>query len=200
MNSKKNLSGFEKRTLKKRKSIEETVLEYLLKGDLNFTMDILAKDAGVSKVSIYNYYDSRKNLVAIVWENFLDNQNKKLDAIVENEENFTDKLKLFLEYKVEFIKNNKLRVWYDLINENEKIAESWQAWQKESFIKIKYLIEMASDENQLNSNYSTDLIIDYLSLIQTGLQFSKSVQKKLNNSKYFSDMLELIWSDVIKEK
>lgn len=105
----------------KRKNIAEKALNLISeKGLSNFTMDEVAKEAGVSKGTLYLYFDSKDSLIITAFSVLIERLKKSLEVIIpENtskEEKIRSVIKLYVKVLKEFPSNDLLRLFEILIN------------------------------------------------------------------------------------
>ena len=80
------MDGFEKRRNDKKKAIMQTALELFDQyGFDKVTVTEIAAKAHVSKVSIYNFFESKDNLRRIIIKDMLDESTEKIKTLIENQ-------------------------------------------------------------------------------------------------------------------
>ncbi|AEX86108.1 hypothetical protein XO10_08485 [Marinitoga sp. 1135] len=105
----------------KRKSIAEKALNLIIKKGLSsFTMDEVAKEAGVSKGTLYLYFDSKDSLIITAFSILVERLKKSLEIMIpENtskEEKARAVIKLYVKVLKEFPSDDLLRLFEILIN------------------------------------------------------------------------------------
>ncbi|OQQ10327.1 TetR/AcrR family transcriptional regulator [Vibrio splendidus] len=89
-------NGFQRRAEQKKDQIISTAKTlFFSKGPASTSIAELAKEAKVSQVSIYNYFGSKEALVELVVTQYLNQSFESVEAILELESSFQDKLKQF---------------------------------------------------------------------------------------------------------
>ena len=97
------MDGFEKRRNEKKKAIMHTALELFDQyGFDKVTVTEIAEKAHVSKVSIYNFFESKDNLRRIIIKNILDDSIQRIRELIDKEGNFIDKIREYIQ----------IRTWY----------------------------------------------------------------------------------------
>jgi AcrR family transcriptional regulator len=160
------MDKYEIRTNKKKKAIINAALElFREKGYRNTSIKEIASNAGVSQVSIYNYFESKENLVkecAVML--FQDTQDKVL-ALMSEKKGFKEKLL----QAVSLCSKSP----YDLLKEyfsqdaleDKVFLELFQNGVNRIRLDIfSSFIDLGKDEGVINSAISTDSILNYLSI------------------------------------
>jgi len=87
------MNGFERRKKEKEKSILDTALRLFQKnGILNTPVSQIAKEAGVSQVTIFKYFETKDNLVLSTVNYFVDESFRSFEELVNKEATFEDKI------------------------------------------------------------------------------------------------------------
>lgn len=94
------MDGYQKRTLKKMETIEESTIKLLSLPINDIKITEIAKLAKVSQVSIYNYYGSKEALLKAAFVRVMDHQFEKYEQLFTSFLPFNEKLKqLFIQKK-----------------------------------------------------------------------------------------------------
>lgn len=158
------MNGYEKRTEKKKDAIVKAARElFSQRGITDVKINEIASKAGVSQVSIYNYFGNKKNLAKEVLASYLDNTIEEYDEILRRKIPFHEKLSLIMAKKHDItaeINNSAISkyAWSDkaLRNVYEETAKS-----KAIPVYIKF-IEQGKKEGAINKNIPTNAILAYI--------------------------------------
>ncbi|WP_071393341.1 TetR/AcrR family transcriptional regulator [Bacillus tuaregi] len=172
------MNGYEKRTTKKKESIIETARElFTQRGITDVSISEIAKNAGVSQVSIYNYFGDKNALAKEVLRSFVDEYMKSYEDILARKLPFSQKLKLILERKNEAI----LEVSGSYISQHaweDKALQ--QVFQEVADTKAKALyiqfIELGKKEGAIDREIPDEAILDYFLATISILQESDFLQ------------------------
>ena len=86
-------SGFERRTAQKKRSILETTQAlFVEKGMASLTISEIAKKAGVSQVSIYNYFSSKEGLLEAIIRKHLEASLSRAEEVLDSDISFKEKI------------------------------------------------------------------------------------------------------------
>lgn len=145
-------------------------------GFKNVTTDALAKDIGISKKTLYEYYPSKEALFEEVFGELIDIENQQLKETIENlkeldNESFIDKIensfsvnsKSKCNYSKDFFRDLKIyfpNLWYKVINlREEEFKKSFNIiwdkgiengiFRKEINREIAYLVQSEAINNML---------------------------------------------------
>lgn len=157
------LSGFERRTLKKKATIRESASRlFFEKGAEATTIAEIARRAGVSQVSIYNYFSSKEGLLEEVIRGHLDASLDAAERILELDLSFRDKMERFLNMG-EQLKNETEDELLDAVNWSspaiQRIYGRFVAERQVPFL-IRF-IELGKLEGAIDAKLSTDAVLAY---------------------------------------
>src|SRR5690554_2221035 len=94
------MNGYEKRTKKKKENIISVAKDLFLdRGISTVSIREIASRAGVSQVTIYNYFGDKNGLAKEVFISFLANSIQTFDEILDLKVPFLKKLEMIMEKK-----------------------------------------------------------------------------------------------------
>ncbi len=184
------MNGFEKRaSIKKRQIIKAAYDLFLNQGIKNTTIQMIAKNAGVSQVTIYNYYDSKENVMVEVAKVFFEKYAREFEAIVyDSSFSFKSKLDTLIQFEIDYVQRlntdliegfhttknmhmNALRQWYN----NNRI-----------YVGMEHLIREGKNEGIIEKTIDSDSIILFIELIR-----GVGDRPEINNKKRLIDLFHL---------
>ncbi|WP_341876629.1 TetR/AcrR family transcriptional regulator [Defluviitalea saccharophila] len=179
------------RTNKKKQAIIVSALElFREKGYINTSIKEVASRAGVSQVSIYNYFGSKENLVQECAAMLLQNTQEKVMSLLSEKNGFKEKL-----LKAVSLCSQRP---YDLLEEyfskdaleDKVFIELFQ----ESVSKIRLdilasFIELGKKEGVVDSTISTETILDFLSI---ALEMQNSCTSQSEHQKKSKELYKLV--------
>ncbi|NLK28248.1 MAG: TetR/AcrR family transcriptional regulator [Clostridiales bacterium] len=100
------MNGFERRKKEKEKIIIETALKLFQKNGIqNTPVSQIAKEAGVSQVTIFKYFDTKDNLVLNTVNYFVDESFNIFETVINKEVPFEEKIKEIIFMKKTYANN-----------------------------------------------------------------------------------------------
>lgn len=181
------MNGFEIRRENKMKDILNAALQlFSMKGIKNVSIAEIAKNANVSQVSIYNFFQSKENLARHAFFKIMDDIMNDMEVLIECDLSFKEKVNKmhfisseagdkFSEIfnQIEFINDPMIQKFLDEYGENKTIP---------LFMK---LIRQGKVEGELDSDISSDSILIYIHAINKALQSNLSIKIKSDLGKLF---------------
>lgn len=181
------MNGFEIRRENKMKDILNAALQlFSMKGIKNVSIAEIAKNANVSQVSIYNFFQSKENLARHAFFKIMDDIMSDMEVLIESNLSFKEKVNKmhfisseagdkFSEIfnQIEFINDPMIQKFLDEYGENKTIP---------LFMK---LIRQGKLEGELDSDISSDSILIYIHAINKALQSNSSIKIKSDLGKLF---------------
>jgi AcrR family transcriptional regulator len=160
------MNGYERRTEEKKKLVLNTALDMFLKSGIsNTSVSDIAKTAKVSKVTIFNYFQSKDNLAREALKIYFDQYISSFINIIESNKTFIEKSEELFSLSAEnaptMMETDILskEVWEDPLMQqiyNELVSESM-------LFLIKY-IEQGKIEGVIDSAIPTNALISFISM------------------------------------
>ncbi|MCM3400100.1 TetR/AcrR family transcriptional regulator [Oceanobacillus profundus] len=194
------MDGFERRRELKKKDILEAALELFMKyGVQKVSIAEIAKEANVSQVTIYNYFDSKNNLIHLVFKFYVDQIWDEMKVLLASNLPYEDKIKQMISFEKNMANhsmNNKF--FQDLL----KDYATGQSYVEEVYLKegLPLLIEFVNDgKNQgfIDPSLSNEAILFYLQMFQEYMQRNDVVHTLLPLSE---DLTKLFFYGIVGKK
>ena len=194
------MDGFERRRELKKKDILEAALELFMKyGVQKVSIAEIAKEANVSQVTIYNYFDSKNNLIHLVFKFYVDQIWDEMKVLLASNLPYEDKIKQMISFERNMANhsmNNKF--FQDLL----KDYATGQSYVEEVYLKegLPLLIEFVNDgKNQgfIDPSLSNEAILFYLQMFQEYMQRNDVVHTLLPLSE---DLTKLFFYGIVGKK
>ncbi len=158
------MDGFERRRQEKKKDIMETAFElFNMFGIDEVKVTDIAKKAGVSKVTIYNYFGNKMGLAREVLYEYMDNRLGEFKKIMEKELSFKEKFDSFFELKIaagkelhESFLSPKMMAYPDM---QEFLQTYYEEKSKPLFIEF---IEQGKRKGYIDPGLSNEVLLVYL--------------------------------------
>lgn len=167
------MNGFERRKQQKMEQIRQAAFSLFARsGVQKVNIQEIAQVAGVSQVTIYNYYGSKANLIADVVKHYLHTQLQRFILIKESNLPFKEKMALLMEDKLASNEELSSEFLISLVDENSEITEMVQAFSMEKSLPlIMDFLEEGRKSGDISENISTNTIFFFMQ------SFSDSIRK-----------------------
>jgi AcrR family transcriptional regulator len=179
------MNGFQRRKEMKMKSILQAAFElFSARGIKDASISEIAKKAGVSQVSIYNFFQNKQNLVRQAMFAFMDQEMQKSESVLEGILPFHEKVAKLLFISDEADRKSGSEFFLAAIASDPKILnllEEYYHSRTEPFIML--LVEQGKAEGYINRDLSAEAIRLYIRAIQNLLAqpgMSKQVMLDIN--------------------
>ncbi|WP_251551656.1 TetR/AcrR family transcriptional regulator [Neobacillus muris] len=169
-------NGFDLRREKKMKNIEAATLELLNQKDIsNITMDEIAKNAGVSKVTLFNYYNTKENLMNTTIQNFLASVQEEYERLVESDLPFEQTYIELSQYKMKKVQSMTAIFFHNVMQQytNDPTFFDKDAQEKSDQLLLS-LLHKGRKEGKINPAYSDEVLVMFMHIFTEGLK-SKAI-------------------------
>lgn len=168
----KKMDGFEKRREQKKRDILNAALALFMKYGLQkVSITEIAKKANVSQVTIYNYFESKDNLVRLVFKFYVDQIWDEQKHLLVNDLPFNEKIKKIIFEKGIAANQISERFFQDFMKDYAS-GQSYveEIYQKEALPLFIKLFNEGREQGYIDSEISNEAILFYLKMFQEYLQ------------------------------
>jgi AcrR family transcriptional regulator len=165
------MNGFQRRRENKKKSILMAAWElFLTRGIKEVRIAEIAKKAQVSQASIYNFFQSKENLVRETLIAYIEEEAKKSETILESEIPFREKIEKLLFMVDEATRQTSPELIESAASMDPSIRDLLVEYAtKISDPFILRLIEQGRAEGFINSHYSNEAILLFIGALRSVL-------------------------------
>jgi AcrR family transcriptional regulator len=194
------MDGFKKRTQQKMETIEQHTINLLSLPINEIKIADIAKLANVSQVSIYNYYESKENLLKSALKKYFEDQIEQFEKTVDSKVAFDEKLKLILIQKKENAKNIHPSTLYALMHSDHKLSEYITSLSNEKSIPLFFkLIEEGKQLNKIRETINPNALLVYLNLLSHSLEsLTEESLAMMQEETILDDILNLFFYGILK--
>lgn len=195
-----NMDGFERRREQKKKDIIEAAIALFIRyGVQKVSIAEIAKEASVSQVTIYNYFESKSNLVQHTFQYYVDQIWDEMKHLLTSELPYEEKIKQLISFEKNMANSStNNRFYQDLL----KDYATGQSYVEEVYIKegLPLLLEFVNDGKKqgfIDPSLSNEAILFYLQMFQEYMQRDDVVHTLLPISE---DLTKLFFYGIVGER
>lgn len=190
------MDGFEKRRNDKKKAIMQTALELFDQyGFDRVTVTEIAEKAHVSKVSIYNFFESKDNLRRIIIKDMLDDSVEKIKSLIAKEGNFIEKIEEYIQIRTWYYGKYTLRFFFEAVESDPELRQYLENFNAASKNLLMTFIEEGKDSGGGSPDASNDAIEIYIDMIQTYLMHNKEIRDRLEHNPELAKEINMLFMD-----
>ncbi len=166
------MNGFERRKRTKMDQIEAAATRlFRQKGVAQTSIEQIAREAGVSKVSLYNYYGDKQALARAIIFDSMDRQAETFNRMMASELCFRDKYAALTEAKAEALGGLTDGVTGGLLDDELLASPQMRAhlaeyYESKAVPMLRALIEQGVREGDVNPDIPVDTILLYIRAMQ----------------------------------
>jgi len=164
------MGGVEERARMKHRAIIEAAQKLFLKhGVRKTTTRMIAKEANVSKVTIYKYFQSKDNVLFEVVKRLYEDYTKQFESIVYDAEmNFKSKMEAILRFEFELLgelHDDLVAAFYNPDNEELSKLVSWYT-ENRLLVGMQHMIREGRKEGEIAPFLEDESIMAYIDLFR----------------------------------
>lgn len=184
------MDGFQKRKEAKTRAILKSALSlYMQKGLQDTTVAEIAADAGVSKVTIFNYFGTKENLVREVVLHYITEVYEEFHTIVHSNLSFETKLEKMMFLKSSEMEHSSSEFINEIMEEyNREDSRIRELYDREGLELYMNLFLQGKNEGKIHGELTIEAMMVYLSIFSEGLR-QKSVYSAV--IPYTKEVMEL---------
>lgn len=191
------MNGFERRKELKKNNILEAALKLFMEyGVQKVSVAEIANKANVSQVTIYNYFESKDNLIHLVFRFYVDQIWDEMKSLFISDIPYDEKIKQLISIKNVPTMNHAF--YQDLLND----YATGQSYVEEVYLKegLPLLISFVNDgkkQGYISSTLSNEAILFYLQMFQEYMRKPEVAQTLLPISE---DLTKLFFYGITGQK
>ena len=187
------MNGFERRKEHNKQKILNAT-ESLLKKHYfkEVTIEDIAREAGVSKVTIYHHFSSKDNLIYYYVQIFASKVQERFRELLKTDKSYMEKLEAIFEFATEVNESSPGFNTDEIRNDPklQQLVDSVLSQQRE--VVFEYIKE-GKKQGYLNPDLSDEAIRSYIEIVSQGMRANPEVHHKMRHDpKLFHDLLLML--------
>ncbi len=193
------MDGFQRRREQKKRDILEAALALFMEfGIQKVAIAEIAKKANVSQVTIYNYFESKHNLIHEVFIYYVEKAYSEFEQIVNSNLPFPQKIEQIIFNKKEVAKNIHQELYQYLMKEystNGSYVD--KIYAEKGFPKFNDLFSEGRKQGYIDPKISNEAILFYIQMLKDYMQREDVYQNILPLSE---DITNIFFYGIIGKK
>ncbi len=196
-------NGFKKRTERKKENIRQAATELFRKyGFKKVSINDIAREAGVSHVTVYNHFGSKEELMHDIIKSEIGKLMDKSREIVRGDLPYMEKLENIVFSKASLAGKYNGEVMKEAVRNSPQMYKYINdLWQNETNQLIAELVKEGRDLGYINHDISQEAIVYYFEMIRAGAFASSEMLNNIKvNNKLARDLNNLFLFGLIDKK
>ncbi len=164
------MNGFEKRSNQKKSAIVESAHALFLKHGWRYaTIQMIAKEASVSQVTIYNHFGSKENVLHVVLKRIFETHARSFESIVYNaSKGYKEKMDELYALEMNHAKALGKDLLSDIYKTKNTRIKNLLKWYEDNrySIALDYLVREGKNEAVINQSVSNAAYKHYFYLLR----------------------------------
>ncbi len=184
------MDGFQRRKEVKKQAILSSALSLCMRnGFQNTTVAEVAAEAGVSKVTIFNYFGSKEELVREVIVYYVTEMYERSREIVESDRSFESKMQQMMFMKIQEIDQYSRTFIDEILEEYSRPDSRIQEMYEKLGIKLyQQLFAQGKEEGVISPHLSLPAMMVYLNVFSEGMRHKAVYDAVIPFTKEIMDM------------
>lgn len=190
------MDGFEKRRNDKKKAILQTALELFNQyGFERVTVTEIAEKAHVSKVSIYNFFESKDNLRRILIKDIMDESIKNARELIEKEGNFIDKIGGFIRIRTWYYDKYSLQFFFEAVESDPELQQYLDGFNTANKRLVMEFIHEGKRSGVFSPDVSDTALEICIDMFQTYLVHNKGIRDTFEHNPKLAHEVTMLFLD-----
>ncbi len=188
----------EQRTQKKHQRILDASISLFVKyGAAKTTVDDIAKNASVSKMTLYKYFGSKSALLVCVCKHIVSLHTKRLARLIASDIPMMEKMTVCFDILTDFVCAGRRTLCAELAEVEIEAAEDYaQCLQMEQDIVLT-LIRQGKEENLISAAFSDDVIYHYIDMGLCYFEHNAAYRERITHDFHFTNaFMSFLWRNV----
>ncbi|PLR74711.1 TetR family transcriptional regulator [Bacillus sp. UMB0728] len=177
----KKLDGFQRRKEQKQRHILEAALKlFMASGIHKVSISEIAKEAHVSQVTIYNYFESKHQLIHEVFLYYVDKATSEFEQLISSAAAFPEKVKKIIFNKKENANGIHEEFYHYLMKEYSEEGNYIEKIYEEKAIPLfNELFKQGREQGYINPDLSFESMLFYVQMMKDYFQREDVYSKAL---------------------
>lgn len=160
------MNGFEKRTANKKDAITDAARElFCARGIQAVSIKEIAAAAGVSQVSIYNYFGDKNALAKATFAAIIDDAVSSYQAIMQSDLSFDEKMNAVMAHKGDLAEKIAASHLGEQAWDDASLRQLFRESVREQAVNLyRDFIELGKKEGKIDSAIPTEAAVQYIEL------------------------------------
>ncbi len=190
------MDGFEKRRIEKKKAILQTALDLFDQyGFDRVTVTEIAEKAHVSKVSIYNFFESKDNLRRILIQEIMDESLEKARELIQKEGDFIDKIGEFIQIRTWYYNKYSLQFFFEAIESDWELKRYLDDFNTANKRLVMEFIHQGKRSGVFSPDVSDTAIEICIDMFQTYLVHNKGIRDIFEHNPQLAHEVNMLFLD-----
>lgn len=190
------MDGFEKRRNDKKKAILQAALELFDQhGFDKVTVTEIAEKAHVSKVSIYNFFESKDNLRRVIIKDILDESIRNVQELIGKEGNFIDKIREYIQIRTWYYGKYGLQFFFNAVESDSELRQYFAEFNAASKRLVMEFIAEGKRSGVFSSDTSDTAIEIVIDMFQTYLFHNREIRNTLERNPKLAEEVHMLFMD-----
>jgi len=159
------------------------------------TVTEIAAKAHVSKVSIYNFFESKDNLRRIIIKDMLDESTEKIKTLIEKEGDFIEKIESYIQIRTWYFGKYSLRFFFEAVESDPELRRYLDDFNASSKQLLMTFIEKGKRSGIFSQDASDAAIEIYIDMIQTYFMHNKEIRDRIEHNPELARELNMLFMD-----
>jgi AcrR family transcriptional regulator len=196
------VDGFERRRKDKKDAIVQAAMELFVRyGFDRVTMTEIAAKARVSKVSMYNFFESKDNLRRVIVKDMMDNSLEQTTKIIGSDAAFGEKIRNYLTCRTIYADRKLYQFFFEAVESDGALRQYRDEFGAANKRLILRLIKEGKKGGHIASNISNDAIEIYIDIFQSYvLNLGKEAASKFEVTPALADEINRLFLNGLLRK
>ncbi|MCT8136720.1 TetR/AcrR family transcriptional regulator [Anaerobacillus sp. CMMVII] len=174
------MDGFQRRREQKKRNILEAALDLFMKhGVQKVSIAEIAKEAKVSQVTIYNYFESKHNLIHEIFIYYVDKAVEDFEKVIHANITFPEKIQKLIFNKKEVATQINEEFYQYLMKEYSEGNYIEKIYAEKAIPYFNQLFLEGKEKGYIDPNLSNEAILFYINMLKDYMQKEEVYQKVL---------------------
>ncbi|EAR68334.1 transcriptional regulator (TetR family) protein [Bacillus sp. NRRL B-14911] len=175
------LDGFQRRKEQKQRHILEAAIKLFMDSGIHkVSISEIAKEAHVSQVTIYNYFESKHKLIHEVFLYYVDKASSEFEQLISSNDAFPDKVKKIIFNKKENA-NGIHEEFYQYMMKEYSVEGNYidKIYEDKAIPLFKELFRQGHEQGYINPDLSFESMLFYVQMMKEYFQREEVYSKAL---------------------
>ncbi|GAA0368633.1 TetR/AcrR family transcriptional regulator [Bacillus horti] len=192
------MNGYERRTERKKEGICRAAIQLFMEhGIRKVRISEVAKKAGVSQVTIYNYFGSKDELVLLALSYYMEAQIEEFQSVVESDRSFVEKIEWFILEKTKAFDSMSVEFLDIFTSSDPEIAIQMKRYEEKILPFVEGFIDQGKEQGYFNRELSRETLMFYMQMFSNqATQYLERYPEGEQKRHVYKELLQVFFNGV----
>lgn len=185
----------------KKSQVTETAEELFMKfGMKRVTVKEICEKAGVSKMTFYNHFDNKNDIIKYIFNSWLDEGYRWLEELEKQNLSFREEIQKILEYKKSYTSRMSPQFIDEYLKDSPELEDFFENYRQRGVESFIDWIESCKEKGKVRKTIKSEFLVHVFNMVFNLVKDEQLRSLYPNISDLIEDIFEFIFYGIVPEQ